>query len=290
MIAEEGIEITANDVNKSLSIKNKCFLTDAQLETIRNGLSGSDKFMTESQIRALIAQLSGGGGGNTGDNTPPEGFPKFFITSANFTIPKTGRYKVSMVGGGGGGGAEMKGENGGDSCIEYNSIKRIGTGGSGGGSGGYPITENGGIPAVLFNMQNEIGGTKGGMGGKPGDNGYGQGGKGGNATNFGGGGGGSPLNYNILDISAKNAENSSDGYGGKGYGAGGGGGTNNHGSALGGGGGSSGCLNTFIGNMNTGSKLKVIVGSGGKGSYNTKNRSAGDGAQGAVLIEWLGAN
>lgn len=284
MIAEEGIEIIADDANKSLSIKNKCFLTDTQLETIRNGLSGSDKFMTESQIRALIAQLSGGGG-NSGDNTSPEGFPKFFKSSTNYTIPKSGRYKIHIVGGGGAGawwnGSSSTSASGNDSYVEYNSLKYNGVGGSTGISG--PSSGSGGIPPIPFNMHAGIGGTKGGDPLKNGESGYGAGGSGGTKNYSGGGGGGSPLNYNISAIKGGDAIDDKDGAkGGKGYGAGGAGG-------MCGGGGSSGCLNTIVSFINKNTVLKIVIGAGGIIDKTTAN-AGGDGAQGAVLLEWLGAN
>lgn len=304
MIAEEGIEITANDANKSLSIKNKCFLTDTQLETIRNGLSGLDKFMTESQVRALIALLSQGA---ENPNTAPEGIPKIFTSSGTFIIPKNGRYKFSLVGGGG------SGSCGGNQSqyLSWNGTFQPGLDGSstkisfGGNiieaSGGHGATvDSPGRATIPYN------GTQGACsGGKEGTNGESGAGNGGTAStdteqlNPAGGGGGSPLNFNthlVLSKQPVGMRTLSWAKNGYGYGAGGGGLSITHRKS--GKGGCSGYLKIYEAIFNKETSINITIGAGGMERLHYHQSqgegndcwNSGAGAQGAVLIEWLGAN
>ena len=304
MIAEEGIEITANDTNKSLSIKNKCFLTDTQLETIRNGLSGLDKFMTESQVRALITLLSQGA---ENPNTAPEGIPKIFTSSGTFIIPKNGRYKFSLVGGGGSGscggnqsqylswnGTFQPGLDGSSTKISFgeNVIEA---------SGGHGATVDGPGRATI-----PYDGTQGACsGGKEGTNGESGAGNGGTAStdaeqlNPAGGGGGSPLNYNTPRMEAEKAKTNISSVAelnespspAVGYGAGGDGAhiyPDNIAGVGAGAGGSSGYLITEVLELENNANIDVTIGAGGAHVDNgDPSYHSGAGVNGAVLVEWV---
>ena len=286
-IAGNGIEITANDTNKTLTMVNTSALTPEQLRELINGLSGTNKFVTLEEVKQLIAQ-------NGGSSTAPEGFPKLITKSGNFTIPKTGKYKISAVGGGAGGGMGDGGNPGGDTKVSYGSVNLIAEGGTAPG-----IVSSYGSGALGGKAKIPYDGTRGACSG--GDAEY----SGENGATFGaaafencGGGGGSPFNFATNDIKAieafsatgRHEPNPACGYGAGGTGIDGPHYTTPYGN---GGGGCSGHLITFTQIITANTKLNIVVGSGGNIKYRELSHDhfsyhTGGGVQGAVLIEWLG--
>lgn len=280
--AGTGIRLDADAAAKNITIKTT--LTQEQINKL-SGVGG-DSFITRTEVETLIANSSGGSG-----EPAPENFPKFFTTSTNdFVIPKTGRYRISMVGGGGGGASTHQtsssiGKTGAATTITFLTQSYSAAGGNPGTHG----PDGGGSSNIPFDGTK--GSVKGGNPGQPGENGAGNGGlvniHYGNKQS--GGGGGSPLNYNIADISGNNGvyydSDHVSAYGGKGYGAGGGGGGNGSMDPNGNcGGGASGYLIIKETQINENTNIKISIGAGGRGG----SHGGGAGAHGAVLIEWIG--
>ena len=213
-VAGNGIAIELNESSRSIKITSN-ELTANQKAALNNpSVSSTNKFISASEVDVKIQTAIQNGGATPGP--APEGFPKFFTSSTNYTIPKTGRYKISMVGGGAGGISQYASHNsfetgGGDTSI---TIK------------GSTYTARGGqkdTPKSSIPYDGKQGACSGGNKGEKGEDGAGPGGVPYNI--FSGGGGGSPLNFNIGDISGGNVNDAQDGKNssGKGYGAGGGG-------------------------------------------------------------------
>ena len=288
-----GINISADSLNKTLTFAST--IDENKLKALNNAnATETNPFLTKSEIESLIATAISGGSGNYGN--APAGFPKFFTTSIeSFVIPKTGKYRISMVGGGAAGGVGsvgstfVNGNAGASTLMILRGSTHVAPGGNG------SVNEKGGSASIPYDGTK--GSVKGGDGGINGDTGAGQGGIVRNNYNYwGGGGGGSPLNYNVNAISGESAQGhySSSSVvfseGGKGYGAGGAGAPINrdvgYSSGQGAGGGASGYLVIEELTLNENEAMKIVIGAGGI-KRNGTNVSSGNGAQGAVLIEWV---
>lgn len=262
-IAGKGIKITANDADKSLTISSN--VSQESINTLNS---------------ECIKEL----------HKSPEGFPKIFTESSNFVIPKTGTYRVSMVGGGGSGGVnhedKSEGNNGGTSMVTIKEGTYCAPGGLRG------MKDKAAVPNIPY-KENVRGYVRGGDPSAKGNDGIGAGGV---AGHHSGGGAGSPLKYGTdLELAGNGIRYEIVGAkGGKGYGAGGGG-CGSNANENNSGGGSSGCL--YVGEhfIVENDVIKIVIGSGGQsvtiGKGLTPETAAGcvsgAGAPGALLLEWV---
>lgn len=216
-IAGEGIAIAVNDANKSFTLKNTSALTAEQMNLLKDGLTGSNKFVTLEEIKRLI--------GTDNPATAPEGFPKLILSSGKFVIPKTGKYKIRLVGGGGAGSVNGDGEGnfGGGAAgtatkILFGDQVLIANGGAGGG------INVGGKATIAYDGTK--GACSGGDKGQAGGNGVGNGGEKPSSQYSSGSGGGPPFPYNshiVYGKEPRSVASDDKSYNGYGYGAGGGG-------------------------------------------------------------------
>jgi len=294
-VAGNGIEITADNTNKTLTLNNTSALTPEQLEKIRNGLSGSNKFVTLEEVKELIKNNEGGN-----SNTPPEGFPKLITISQEIVVPLDGRYKVSLVGGGAAGiiyyGGHLSYYNTGNrTSIRLNNLEILYADG-----GMWNTTDPPYNPNITPYIRGQ---NKGGADGKNGEsNGAGRAGKGFSEHHVGGGGG-SPLNYDVSSIYSEvwtkdgippiSKMDQASGYGAGGSGFNGLGYNSPPGALDVIVGGSSGILVVRTFDFIKNDILKIQIGAGGNSlagyiNQNMIHIKTGAGVQGAALIEWLG--
>lgn len=284
-VAGNGIAIELNESSRSIKITSN-ELTANQKAALNNpSVSSTNKFISASEVDVKIQTAIQNGGATPG--LAPEGFPKFFTSSTNYTIPKTGRYKISMVGGGAGGMALDGGHTGNAGSGGSTSVTIKGASYSA--TGGASNKPKSSIP-----YDGKQGACSGGNKGERGEDGAGQGGV--PYNTYSGGGGGSPLNFNIDQISGGIVSAGvSKGYpnpncSGKGYGAGGGGyGTQDRNDAAGG---CSGYLVIKELTIEESTPITIKIGGGGAAGevrHTGGDYIAGSGAQGAVLLEWIGS-
>jgi len=314
LIAGDGINIDANEANDSITLSSADSLTQNQKDALENDkANNSNKFITSSEAIEKINE-------NVEDKYGPADFPKFFTTSTNYTIPKSGRYRISAVGGGGGGlccgdTTQADGVDGSDTIIKISNNVYVAKGGLGGKKGIGSFDVHTSAPDILYDGKHGslLGGREGGNVANyyAAYNGHGVGG-----GRYGGAG--SPLNYKtfvtltgrsviklngriIKDYESLPAAKSIDPptvvimpifiyHGGKGYGAGGGACESYNG-------GCSGYLLTLELALQKDNIMQIIIGAGGAGGSFRRNDppngmrewQSGSGAQGAVLLEWISA-
>lgn len=315
-VSGEGIIVETDPSNGNMKFINSEMLTKNQKDALDNDkASDSNKYITNSEVDAKIEEKT------NGPDIPPKDFPIFFTNSTqSFIIPKTGRYRISAVGGGGSGAVRhvdisLHGKNGNDTKIIIAGETYIAKGGA----GGKYYTNYTNLPLIDTPYDGTKGSTRGGIYvgsnqiNNVAENGHGLG---------GGycGGGGSPLNYktfikiataSILHKTVGNSVNYEtlipSAYGqpgfnkqyvmraGYGYGAGSGACADAvHYNVAGG---NSGFLITKELQLTKGTSMKIIIGAGGSGVSGTyvdphsangiTTPTSGNGAQGAVLLEWI---
>lgn len=289
-VAGNGINIVANETLDTLTINATESLSNDQKAALQNDKANDgNKFITNDELMTLLGQHV----------STPDGYPKFITDSGTVVIPRTGYYRIRAVGGGGGGG----GGDVGDGTDGTPTIVKIIGGSTYTANGGHAGKTQGSVagqqsptPTVPNPRYDTLkGATRGGNNNMQAEDGAGLGG--GLA-----GGGGTPLNYQTdAQVAQHGANMPTVGYnsfgtqGGKGYGAGGGGGGSNFGAPSGG---SSGYLITETLQLDANTNIQITIGSGGLGGTGgfepdgvqtggLHGYNGGNGAQGAVLIEWI---
>ena len=270
-------------------------------------ITASSDFVIPQNGRYRIRFCGGGGGGSAGANSKNNGSG----TNGADTVVAINGLKLIAYGGQGSYTtthltylASLNWP--GLTFIKYDGKKGACSGGTGVGIGGGGGNFSNGIitdPELNDRIDIHDGGNGAGAGGKHGsyiyiiDNiKYGINGGGGGGVISGNIKGGDGENVALYNIHYPNKPVVYYGAsGGLGYGTGGGGVVQdsgidgNHPSmpGYGGAGGGSGYLRTIEPMLAKNTKITIRIGAGGKGGLNSYGNHAGDGAQGAVLIEWI---
>ena len=291
-IAGNGISLEADSNAGTITMTNTISIPENHKAALNNDeASDTNKFITASELEAKIQA----GFGNT---SILEGFPKFITASNTITIPKTGKYKISAVGGGGSGSFGKAGLDGAATVVVTPNKTITANGGHGGQASVMATPPNtttatGGTPTISYD------GTKGATaGGDYKQNGQKGAYNGGVGTPVIGGGGGSPLNYNTPQTVAEKAKTNVSSVMGEnespspaiGYGAGGDG-AHIYPALSGvgaGAGGSSGYLVTETLTFVKNATIDITIGAGGASvSHTNPTYHSGAGVSGAVLIEFI---
>lgn len=311
----------ANENNKFLTNSEVNTKIDEAMEQIGNNIPpgpntappdfpkliiSSGKFIIPQNGRYRIKFCGGGGGGSNGDYFGPQITPRSG-KNGNDTSIVINNIKVIAYGGTGAKYSALERAPS-DGVIYYKAGRTIlrydGTKGACG--GGEAVFQGYSYACNFTNYDSDLNNREEAF---YGGNGAGTGGKSGSyidyrdnrkyAVNGGGGGGVIAGNISAEDggsstyIDGVHTIFCSGGEGGKGYGAGGGG-SGVYTSIVGAGGGS-GYLVTIIPMLAKNTELNVMIGAGGLGGGASTNTGysigkAGNGAQGAVFIEWISGN